>query len=53
MADFQIIEQEGVRLVKCALMKETVRTESGALYYLRGPIAMESKAPSMGGFSRR
>lgn len=50
MADFQIIEQEGVRLVKCTLMQETVRTESGALYYMRGPITMESKAPSMGGF---
>ncbi|HAB19151.1 MAG TPA: AIM24 family protein [Verrucomicrobiota bacterium] len=50
MADFQIIEQEGVRLVKCTLMQETVRTESGALYYMRGSIAMESKAPSMGGF---
>jgi uncharacterized protein (AIM24 family) len=49
MADFQIIEQEGVRLVKCTLMQETVRTESGALYYLRGAITMESKAPSMGG----
>lgn len=49
MADFQIIEQEGVRLVKCTLMQETVRTESGALYYMRGAITMESKAPSMGG----
>jgi uncharacterized protein (AIM24 family) len=49
MANFQIIEQEGVRLVKCTLMQETVRTESGALYYLRGQITMESKAPSMGG----
>jgi uncharacterized protein (AIM24 family) len=50
MAQFQIIEQEGVRLVKCTLNNETVRTESGALYYLRGAITMESKAPSMGGF---
>lgn len=50
MAQFEIIEQEGVRLVKCTLQNETIRTESGALYYMRGQIAMESKAPSMGGF---
>ena len=50
MAQFDIIEQEGVRLVKCTLSNETVRTEAGALYYMRGPITMESKAPSMGGF---
>ena len=28
---------------------ETIRTESGALYYMLGPIQMESKAPSVGG----
>lgn len=50
MAQFEIIEQEGVRLVKCTLQNETIRTESGALYYMRGQITMESKAPSMGGF---
>ncbi|MGA1237117.1 MAG: AIM24 family protein [Limisphaerales bacterium] len=50
MAQFEIVEQEGVRLVKITLANETVRTESGALYYMRGPIQMESKAPSVGGF---
>jgi hypothetical protein len=50
MAQFDVIEQEGVRLVKCTLNNETVKTESGALYYMRGQINMESKAPSMGGF---
>lgn len=50
MAQFEVIEQEGVRLVKCTLHDETIRTESGALYYMRGRIDMESKAPSMGGF---
>jgi len=49
MANFEIIEQEGVRLVKVTLQNETVRTESGALYYMRGLITMESKAPSVGG----
>ncbi|MBL9128302.1 MAG: AIM24 family protein [Verrucomicrobiales bacterium] len=50
MAHFEIIEQEGVRLVKVTLREETVRTESGALYYMKGPIVMESKAPGLGGF---
>jgi uncharacterized protein (AIM24 family) len=49
MANFEIIEQEGVRLIKVTLQNETVRTESGALYYMLGPITMESKAPSVGG----
>ncbi|MBX7218589.1 MAG: AIM24 family protein [Blastocatellia bacterium] len=50
MAIFEVIENEGVRLVKITLNQETVRAESGALYYMRGPITMESKAPSVGGF---
>jgi uncharacterized protein (AIM24 family) len=50
MAQFEILEQEGVRYVKATLSDETVRTEAGALYYMRGPITMESKTPSMGGF---
>jgi uncharacterized protein (AIM24 family) len=50
MANFEIIEREGLRLVKATLQNETVRTESGALYYMRGNISMQSKAPSAGGF---
>ncbi len=50
MATFEVIEKEGVRLVKATLQGETVRTESGALYYMRGPITMESKGPGVGGF---
>jgi uncharacterized protein (AIM24 family) len=40
---------EGVRFGKCILNSETIRTESGALHYIRGRIEVESKAPSMGG----
>ena len=50
MADFQIIEREGSRLVKVVLNNETVRTESGALHYMRGPITMQTQTPSAGGF---
>lgn len=50
MAHFEVIQQEGLNLVKAKLSNETVRTESGAMYYMRGDIKMESKAPSAGGF---
>ena len=50
MAEYEIVEQEGVRLVKITLNNEMVRAESGALYYMRGAIEMESKAPSIGGY---
>ena len=50
MAKFEIIQREGSRLVKATLQNETVRTESGALYYMLGNITMQTKAPSAGGF---
>lgn len=50
MAQFEVIEQEGVRLVKATLNDETVRSEAGALYYMRGPLTMESRGPGAGGF---
>jgi uncharacterized protein (AIM24 family) len=49
MAQFEVIQQEGVRLVKAILRNDTIRTEAGALYYMRGDITMESKAPSAAG----
>jgi uncharacterized protein (AIM24 family) len=50
MAHFEVIEKEGLFLVKSRLENETVRTEAGAMYYMRGDIKMESKMPSAGGF---
>ncbi|WP_287131208.1 AIM24 family protein [Candidatus Cyanaurora vandensis] len=50
MAQFEILEREELRLVKVTLTNETVRTESGALYYMIGPLTMETKAPSAGSF---
>lgn len=50
MAEFEVIEREGLNLVKASLNSETVRTESGAMYYMRGNLKMESKMPSAGGF---
>lgn len=49
MAKFDVVEKEGLRMVKVTLANETVRTESGAMYFMRGAITMESKGPSLGG----
>jgi uncharacterized protein (AIM24 family) len=50
MPHFEIISQEGLKMVRCVLDKETVRAESGALHYMRGKIEMTTAAPSVGGF---
>jgi uncharacterized protein (AIM24 family) len=50
MAKFEVVAGEGMNLVKATLQDETIRTEAGALYYMRGPIQMQTQAPSMGGF---
>jgi len=51
MAEIEIIDREGVRLVKITLQNETVRAESGAMYYMRGNIQMESAGTGgLGGF---
>lgn len=50
MAQFNILSKEGVNYVEVLLNNEMVRTESGAMRYMLGPITMESKAPSLGGF---
>lgn len=49
MAHFEVISQEGVHQIKVTLDNETVRTEAGALYYMRGAMTMESKTGSLGG----
>jgi uncharacterized protein (AIM24 family) len=50
MAQFQVLSREGVNWVEIILNNEMVRTESGAMRYIRGNIQMESKAPGVGGF---
>ncbi len=50
MAQFTVIEREGVRMVRAGLTNETIRSEAGALSYMRGAVTMESRAPSAGGF---
>ncbi|GAB4278345.1 MAG: hypothetical protein Fur0025_04850 [Oscillatoriaceae cyanobacterium] len=51
MAKFEIIEEEGLRLIKVLMNKETIRAEAGALFYFHGDIRMESQGTGgVGGF---
>ena len=51
MAQFEVVAQEGLKMVRCVIDNETVRAESGALHYMRGKIEMTSAAPSVGRLS--
>jgi uncharacterized protein (AIM24 family) len=48
MAQFDVLEDEGMRLVRITIGDETVRAESGALSYLRGAIDVDVPLPSLG-----
>lgn len=50
MAKFEVLDKYGMRQIKVTLSNEMVRTESGAMSYIRGRITMETKLPSAGGF---
>jgi uncharacterized protein (AIM24 family) len=50
MARFEVVAQEGLKMVRCVIAGETIRAESGALHYMRGKIEITSSAPSVGGF---
>jgi uncharacterized protein (AIM24 family) len=53
MANFEVIEDQGVSFVKATLDNETIRAERGALCYLTGDIRIDAKLPSIGGTVRR
>jgi hypothetical protein len=48
MAKFEVVEPEGMRFVKIALVDETVRAESGTLSSMTGDIVMDVPLPSVG-----
>ncbi len=48
MAAFEILEKQGLRVVRVTLANETVRAEFGAMAYMRGAITMHAKLPSVG-----
>ena len=48
MAQFDVLEDEGMRLLKITIGDEAVRAEAGALSYLRGAIEVDVPLPSLG-----
>jgi uncharacterized protein (TIGR00266 family) len=50
MATFEILERQGLKMIKATLNNETIRSEAGALHYLQGKVEMESAMPSAAGF---
>jgi uncharacterized protein (AIM24 family) len=48
MARFDVLETEGMRLVRITIGDETVRAESGALSHLRGAIEVKAPVPPVG-----
>jgi uncharacterized protein (AIM24 family) len=50
MARFEIVAQEGLKMIKCTIANETIRAESGSLHYMHGTIEMNSPVPTVGGF---
>jgi uncharacterized protein (AIM24 family) len=50
MATFEIIEKEGLKMVKATIQSETIRAEAGALHYMLGDIELTTAMPSAKGF---
>jgi uncharacterized protein (AIM24 family) len=50
MAQWSIKSKDLLHYVEVILQNEAVRTEAGAMRYYQGPIEMQSKMPSVGGF---
>jgi len=48
MAEFQVVETEGLRYVRVDIQDEEVRADSGALSYLRGKIEVSTPVPTVG-----
>jgi uncharacterized protein (AIM24 family) len=48
MTQFDVLEDEGMRLLKITIGDETVRAEAGALSYMRGTIDVDVPLPSFG-----
>ncbi len=50
MATFEIIEQQGLKMIKASINNETIRAEAGALHYMQGRIELKTPMPSAAGF---
>jgi len=50
MAEFAVVEKQGLKMIKATLDKETIQAEAGALHYMQGAIELDVKLPSAKGF---
>jgi uncharacterized protein (AIM24 family) len=50
MAKFEVIEKQGLKMIRCELADEAVVAEAGALHYMLGQIEVKSEMPTAGGF---
>lgn len=50
MGTFEVIEKQGLKMIKAVIANETIRAEAGAMHYMRGNVELESKMPTAGGF---
>ncbi|MDP6148330.1 MAG: AIM24 family protein, partial [Candidatus Thalassarchaeaceae archaeon] len=48
MPAYEIVISEELRMVKVALQGDEVRSERGAMHYMRGQIEMVTKMPGVG-----
>jgi uncharacterized protein (AIM24 family) len=47
VAQFEIVEEQGMRFVRVVLDDETIQAESGAMAYYRGNVTMTARIPSV------
>ena len=50
MATFEVVEKQGLKMIKATIANETIRAEAGALHYMLGEITLETAMPSAKGF---
>jgi uncharacterized protein (AIM24 family) len=50
MATFEVIEKQGLKMIRARINNETIRAEAGAMHYMRGKVEMESAMPTAAGF---
>ena len=48
MPEYEVVRSEELKMVKVTLKGDTVRSESGALHYMKGDIQMQTKMPGVG-----
>jgi uncharacterized protein (TIGR00266 family) len=49
MADFDIIEKQGMKMIRAVLKGESIRAEAGALHYMQGSVELMTRMPTVGG----